>query len=486
VGAAQGKAVWVTETGWPVSGPMENQAVASIANAATYWQEVGCTLFGQINTWWYVLQDAQPTTPNPSFGIIGSDLSSAPLYRVTCNNGKTGAVASASSSMSLESAVSAEQVTKPAPSVTLDPCRGEPGAGTSSGSASMCQASAAAATPASGSAGHTNTIISTTLKTITSCTGDCSDSMMTFSPSAGAATVVTSAPVTSSTCTSDGCPNGSCSPIWTTFQSGASGVTALNSQPASPSAASQSAARVASSTCTSDGCPNGSCSPTWTTFQSGASGAAMMSSQPASPSVVSQSAASNSVAASAPPPSAAPPSPATSSANTPATASGTSCPADLNGPYEFPHLIVPVNSAQPDKAYGTQYNGTITPQESTIFNFDLPASYAGKTCSLVFLFPEQAALETSAYTFNGRGGITVNELSSPATQQTTYNTVPKAAVSGIGSIPSLQSGHSYVVASHECAAGARTSFEFVSTGGLSVEFFQDFNPSPLGAYIRVC
>jgi len=199
------------------------------------------------------------------------------------------------------------------------------------------------------------------------------------------------------------------------------------------------------------------------------------------------------------------PSPASSSAVTAAAPSGTACPASLNGEYQYPHLIVPVDSQQPNKAYGTQYNGTITPTVSTIFNFDLPTSYSGKTCSLVFLLPEQAALETSAYTFNGQGGITVNELSSPATQQTTYDSVPKAAVEGLGSVASVQAGQSYVIRSHQCNAGATQSFEFVSTGGLSLEWFEDWyvipssnsdvdavanrrhrNPSPIGAFITVC
>jgi len=180
------------------------------------------------------------------------------------------------------------------------------------------------------------------------------------------------------------------------------------------------------------------------------------------------------------------PSPAASSATTPAAPSGSGCPANLDGEYQYPHLIVPVSSENKDKAYGTSYNGTISPSVSSIFNFDLPYSYEGQTCSLVFLFPEQDQLETSAFTFNGKGGLTVNELSSPATEQTTYNSVPKPAVEGIGAISEVRPGNSYVVASHECNAGARQSFEFMSTGGLDLEFFQDYNPSPIGAYITVC
>ncbi|KAF2811943.1 GPI-anchored cell wall beta-1,3-endoglucanase EglC [Mytilinidion resinicola] len=93
VGAAQGKPVWVTETGWPVSGPTENLAVASIDNAQTYWKQTACSLLGNINTFWYTLQDAEPNTPSPSFGLVGGPtLSTTPLFDLTCPAGGSGAV----------------------------------------------------------------------------------------------------------------------------------------------------------------------------------------------------------------------------------------------------------------------------------------------------------------------------------------------------------------------------------------------------------
>lgn len=79
-----GRPVWITETGWPVSGPTQSLAVPSIQNAQTYWDKVGCAIFGQINTWWYTLQDSYPKTPSPSFGIVGSQLSTTPLFNLTC------------------------------------------------------------------------------------------------------------------------------------------------------------------------------------------------------------------------------------------------------------------------------------------------------------------------------------------------------------------------------------------------------------------
>ncbi|KAF2764830.1 glycoside hydrolase [Teratosphaeria nubilosa] len=387
VGAANGKPVWVTETGWPISGPTENEAAAGTSEAETYWQAVACDLLSQgINTYWYVLQDADPTTPSPSFGIVGSDLDSAPAYNLACSSNAT--TSSSASSSAPSSAVStAESATAPASAVgsgtatvgaTTPGPESAPSSATTGAATDAASAASGAVTSDAVSGPKTHTIYSTSFQTITSCAGNvCS----------------------SSVCSSS--------------QYASSSATATSSKATSPAAAS-------------------------------------------------------------------------SSATTAAAPSGSSCPANLNGAYQYPHLIVPVDSSKPTEALGTQYNGTITPTVSTIFNFDIPSSYSGKTCSLVFLFPEQSQLETSAYTFNNEGGITVNELSSAATQSTTYNTVPSASKSDIGSVSSLQSGNSYVVATYSCPAGTTQSFEFISSGGLDLEFFEDFNPSPLGAYVTVC
>lgn len=87
--------MWITEAGWPVSGPTENQAVASVENSKSYWDELGCELFNNYNVWWYILRDnnASPA-PNPSFGIVGIDLEE-PLFDLTCPAGSSGASASA-------------------------------------------------------------------------------------------------------------------------------------------------------------------------------------------------------------------------------------------------------------------------------------------------------------------------------------------------------------------------------------------------------
>ncbi|KAF4991703.1 hypothetical protein FGRMN_7648 [Fusarium graminum] len=99
--AAKGKEIWVTETGWPVSGKTVNKAVPSTENARTFYQDVGCPMFGDINVWWYTLQDSAPTTPNPSFGVVGAELTQKPLYDLSCDDqSKKGTLVSRSNDVS--------------------------------------------------------------------------------------------------------------------------------------------------------------------------------------------------------------------------------------------------------------------------------------------------------------------------------------------------------------------------------------------------
>ncbi|PYH46377.1 GPI-anchored beta-1,3-endoglucanase EglC [Aspergillus saccharolyticus JOP 1030-1] len=109
---AGSKEVWITETGWPVSGDNEGDAVASVANAKIYWDEVGCPLFGATNTWWYIQQDASSSvTPNPSFGIVGSTLSTTALFDLSCKN-STNATSTATASSSYASATGSKLIFK--------------------------------------------------------------------------------------------------------------------------------------------------------------------------------------------------------------------------------------------------------------------------------------------------------------------------------------------------------------------------------------
>lgn len=171
-------------------------------------------------------------------------------------------------------------------------------------------------------------------------------------------------------------------------------------------------------------------------------------------------------------------------ASIPSATSGT-CPTNLSGPYQYPHLIVPVDASSPDTVYGTSYNGKVSSTESTVFNFDIPESYSEKTCSLVFLFPTKAELGTADYTTTGSGGLDFKQLSSAATEQTSYNSLPSIS-KDTGSVQKLVAGNSYVITTGPCAAGERISYEASATGNLALDFFQDSDPSPLGLFMTVC
>ncbi|KAJ5605609.1 hypothetical protein N7510_008390 [Penicillium lagena] len=158
--AAGGKEVWITETGWPVSGTTENQGVASIANAKQYWDQVGCPLFGKTNTYWYTLQDADASaTPNPSFGIVGTTLSTKPLFDLTCPKGSTSSSAGSSSSSSTTASSSSSSGNSSSSSGGSSSSSGSsssPGSTTSTGSSSGSSSSASGG-KGSSSAGATST-----------------------------------------------------------------------------------------------------------------------------------------------------------------------------------------------------------------------------------------------------------------------------------------------------------------------------------------
>ncbi|KAK4495940.1 hypothetical protein PRZ48_013208 [Zasmidium cellare] len=180
----------------------------------------------------------------------------------------------------------------------------------------------------------------------------------------------------------------------------------------------------------------------------------------------------------------APSSEAPSGTQPASSAQGSACQTSLTGAYQTPHLIVPVSSSQPDTSYGTQYNATIKSDECTVFSFDIPQSYSGKSCSTVFLFPEQSQLETSSYSFSGSGNLVFSDLSKAISQDVTWNSLPskKSQLGSVGVSP----GNSYAISTESCAAGTTQSIEVCGTGDLSLEFFEDWNPSPIGVFITSC
>ncbi|KAH7076059.1 glycoside hydrolase superfamily, partial [Paraphoma chrysanthemicola] len=63
--------VWIAEMGWPFEGPQRGDAVASAQNLQTFWTEVGCSVVGKYNTFWFeLIKDSEANQPD--WGMIDS------------------------------------------------------------------------------------------------------------------------------------------------------------------------------------------------------------------------------------------------------------------------------------------------------------------------------------------------------------------------------------------------------------------------------
>ncbi|KAK0271774.1 hypothetical protein LTR35_013250 [Friedmanniomyces endolithicus] len=179
-----------------------------------------------------------------------------------------------------------------------------------------------------------------------------------------------------------------------------------------------------------------------------------------------------------------PPMPSPPAPMTPPPAPMSTCPANLIGTnFEFPHLIVHVDEKLQDKALGNSLNGLAAGSKSSIFNFDIPAADAGKTCSLKFLLPAEGTMETSNYKLSGNGSFEFAILQEPATKDTTYETMPK--VHDYLNDFELVPGNAYTVSSYPCPPGGSVGIWMYATGDAKLEYFQDFNPCPVGLYVTV-
>lgn len=81
--AVKAKPIWITETGWPVSGSRSGAAETGTTNAKIFWDKVGCPNFGSVNTWWFTLDDTDIAYPDPSFGVASG---TTPKFDLSCSN----------------------------------------------------------------------------------------------------------------------------------------------------------------------------------------------------------------------------------------------------------------------------------------------------------------------------------------------------------------------------------------------------------------
>lgn len=85
--------------------------------------------------------------------------------------------------------------------------------------------------------------------------------------------------------------------------------------------------------------------------------------------------------------------------------------------------------------------------------------------------------------WSGTGSIEVGKCDSAANDKTSWANQP--ACYELGSW-SMTPGNSYTLMSSSCAASQRVAYRMCGSNGMSLRYFQDYNPAPIGLYIRKC
>lgn len=77
---SQGKEVWTTETGQPISGKTLGNSVPSVESAQIYWWQVTCASIKEMNFFWYDLDDF---AASPEFAVVDTNYN--PLINMQCS-----------------------------------------------------------------------------------------------------------------------------------------------------------------------------------------------------------------------------------------------------------------------------------------------------------------------------------------------------------------------------------------------------------------
>lgn len=156
-------------------------------------------------------------------------------------------------------------------------------------------------------------------------------------------------------------------------------------------------------------------------------------------------------------------------------------PINLSGPYEIPHLLVPIDRSNGSNIIGNSYIAQISSSFSTLFNFNLPSEFQGKTCNLVFHVPPESQEWWHPWHLSTPGGILFSQLETPATALTSSGTVSNSRP--IGSVNSLELG-GHPVSSAPCEAGTTVGYRADALGALDLQYFQMTSPAA-GLYMTV-
>lgn len=163
------------------------------------------------------------------------------------------------------------------------------------------------------------------------------------------------------------------------------------------------------------------------------------------------------------------------------------CPADILNAYHDPSLLVPIDRANPDMAYGQSPYGQVSPNASSLFTFDIPATDAGKSCKVFFALPSQ---QSASYFLSGDGSVVFSRLGGDVNQGTTYNDVLSGRAGGRAALGALKltPGNTYVLESFACPAGQKLTYALDEPVGRDtcLVYKQGATPVPIGMFVSTC
>ncbi|KAF7197194.1 hypothetical protein HII31_01619 [Pseudocercospora fuligena] len=149
-----------------------------------------------------------------------------------------------------------------------------------------------------------------------------------------------------------------------------------------------------------------------------------------------------------------------------------------------PQLIVPVDVSKPNIHYGPSKNGTAGGKISSIFNFDIPASAANKTCAINFFFPNETQIDPSAFVFSGEEHkFKFTQLEGAAMANTTYGSAPRSKLKLAEK--ELPVGDDKMIEAIDCPAGESIGIWWEAMYDSYLSFVQESAPCPMGLYIDI-
>lgn len=172
------------------------------------------------------------------------------------------------------------------------------------------------------------------------------------------------------------------------------------------------------------------------------------------------------------------------------------CPVMAPGTgYDAPRLLVPVDRANPAKAYGPSARGQVSANASTVFNFDMPWSWAGRSCKAFFSLPAVAQLGEEAsgdLLLGGAAAVAFARVAPRAAPDTTFQDVlghaPGAEQRVDLGAAYLVPGTTYVVESFACLPGQTVTYLATEPEGHDtlLVYTQGTPPLLLGLFIATC